>query len=91
MEKVEIKSNPGLDMVMGVRKIADENKYREYLRTAAKTNGWLVVNGVPVSVVYTGNAQWNKDHCVTGCGLDANRKYYEVTVWGPRTEPGVVL
>lgn len=90
MEKVEIKSNPGLDMVKGIRKMPDD-RYREYLRQAARTNGWLMVNGVPVSVVYTGNAEWNKDHCVAGYGLDVNRKYYELTVWGPRTEPAEVL
>lgn len=68
-----------------------DDRYREYLRQAARTNGWLMVHGVPVSVVYTGNASWNKDHCVTGYGLDVNRQYYEVTVWGPRANPGEVL
>ena len=91
METVQVKSNPGLDMVMGVRKISDDNKYREYLRTAAKTNGWLMVHGVPVSFILIESASWNKDHCVTGYGLDVNRKYYEVTVWGPRAEQGEVL
>ena len=90
MEKVEIKSNPGLDMVMGVRKMPDD-RYREYLRQAARTNGWLVVNGVPVSFILIESASWNKDHCVTGYGLDTNRKYYELTVWGPRTDPGEIL
>jgi len=90
MEKVEIKSIPGLDMVNGVRKMPDD-RYREYLRQSAKTNGWLMVHGVPVSVVLMESASWNKDHCLTGYGLDVNRKYYEVTIWGPRTEPGEIL